>query len=157
MKDMDSGSDGSEKSDKDSEEEEEEEDEDEESGGSIPYFDKKFCGTNVQIDKKNKRLIKYTGSGWSGSALGNKKNCAKWATKLVNGNNNYLMLGMAPNIIKINGNNYSNCGFYIYLPSSHKYSQKGDSHTVYSNGSIAQGTVYSIKFEKKKKEKLHTF
>jgi len=62
------------------------------------------------------------------------------------------MLGMAPNIIKINGNNYSNCGFYIYLPSSHKYSQKGDSHTVYSNGSIAQGTVYSIKFDKKKGE-----
>jgi len=55
MKDMDSGSDGSEKSDKDSEEEEEEEDEDEESGGSIPYFDKKFCGTNVQIDKKKQK------------------------------------------------------------------------------------------------------
>jgi len=122
------------------------------SSSGIPYFDKKLHGTNLVIDKKNKRKIKFNGSGWTGSALGNKKNCAKWAIKLTNGQNNYLMLGMGPKTINLQGNNYSKCGYYIYLPSGHKYSQKGDSHAVYKQGSIAQGTIYSIYFNKKKEK-----
>jgi len=152
MKDMDSdgsGS-GSDKSDKSSETEEEEDDEDED--GGIPHFDKKMHGNNLVIDKKNKRKIKYNGSGWQGSALGSIKNCPKWAAKLVNGLNNYLMLGMAPKTINLQGDNYSKCGYYIYLPTCTKYSGKGDSNTGYGSGSINQGTIYSVKFDKKKME-----
>jgi hypothetical protein len=36
----------------------------EEESSSIPKFNKKFVGTQLTINKKNPRNIKYNGSGW---------------------------------------------------------------------------------------------
>jgi len=60
------------------------------------------------------------------------------------------MIGLAPKTINKGGNNYSSCGYYLYIANGTLYSQKGDSNKSYSSGDQSQGTVYGVKYNKGK-------
>jgi len=60
------------------------------------------------------------------------------------------MVGLATKNINKSGNNYTSCGFYLYITSGTLYSEKGDSDKSYGNGDENQGTVWGVKWDKNK-------
>jgi hypothetical protein len=106
-----------------------------------------LSSTTLAFSKKNK-VATYNADDWQGTALGTK--ATQYAIKLLNSQCQYLMIGFAPKNINKGGNNYSSCGYYLYITSGTLYSQNGDSDKGYGSGDENQGTVWGVKWDKKK-------
>ena len=46
----------------------------------------------------------------------------KWKIKILNSQNKYIMVGVAPSDFDINSSSYSNCGWYLHCADSTLYS-----------------------------------
>jgi hypothetical protein len=94
---------------------------------SSPQFDPSYCSSNIILSQGNSRLKKTVATGWNAGAMGTK--CDEYTIKLIS-NCDDLMVGMAPKSnFKTNGNNYTNCGWYLYCCDGSLYSQDGHSNS----------------------------
>lgn len=98
-------------------------------------------GRNVVLSQSDQVASKaHGGESWNSGALGNVPN-KSFRVKLINrGANGYVMIGMAPKTFALNGQNYSSCGWYLYVGDGTLYSQQADSDRGYAypvqNGAI---------------------
>ncbi len=113
---------------------------------SSPQFDPSYCSSNIILSQGNSRLKKTVATDWNAGAMGTK--CDEYTIKLISNCNN-LMVGMAPKSnFKTNGNNYTNCGWYLYCASGTLYSQDGHSNNGYIGSACKQpGTVIRVKLQ----------
>jgi len=148
MKDMDSGSDGSEKSDKDSEEEESEEGSDEGSS-SMPIMDLKRSNSNWTYDKKSK-VMSYNGNGSWFSMITKKPN-DKFTIELCTYVTNYMVGFIEDSKYNQNNSLNYNSGYCWYANTNALYGVGTGKQSWSVNGGTAQGTKIGCVWNKKKR------
>jgi len=104
-------------------------------------FQSAFCGSKATLSDSNRRIKKDSTTSWDCGALGTKYN--HFSIRLLSNCTN-LMVGMAPQGIKKEGNNYASCGWYLYCATGGLYSQSGDSNKAYAQKCCDNGTVIDV-------------
>jgi len=135
---------------KEEEEEEEEEEEDDESSSKICKFAQKLGTSSFLYNKKKDECI-FTGSGWTGTSVGEKT--SKYGIKILVVATSLMMGFCNPKLLNKNGNNNEVCGYYLFLNGTGVlYSQQGEKGKAYTTGCDANaGSCYSAFYNSKKR------
>jgi len=83
-------------------------------------------GANLQLSDGNKTVVKISSLGWNAGVLGTEAISSYKVKVNSRGSSGHVMVGFAPRSgFQPNGQNYHQCGYYLYLTNGTLYSGHG--------------------------------
>ncbi len=114
---------------------------------TTPAFCEAPISPNLSLNPTKNIATKTGGTGWNAGIRTATPVTHSVKYKILERGSGNIMVGVAPETFKIAGNNFSTCGWYIYVQSGALYSQAGHSGAGAGFSAIQNGTIIEFIYD----------